>query len=47
MLKQDDGEEKGAEVSLKALKGLEIKSFITLTFWKMLQVILAQTEASY
>lgn len=32
MLKQDDGEEKGVEVHLKALKGLEIKSFITLTF---------------
>lgn len=36
MLKQDDGEEKGAEVNLKALKGSEIKSFLALTFWKML-----------
>lgn len=36
MLKQDDGEEEGVEVHLKALKGLEMKSFVTLTFWKML-----------
>lgn len=36
MLKQEKGRKKGAEVNLKALRGLEIKSFITLTFWKML-----------
>lgn len=36
MLKQDDGEGKDAEVNLKTLKGLEIKSFTVLTFWKML-----------
>lgn len=32
MLKQDDGEGKDAEVNLKTLKGLEIKSFTILTF---------------
>lgn len=32
MLKQDDGEEKGTEVNLKALKGLEI--FYNINFLK-------------